>query len=147
VRTFNAPFCRLLACDKLSDIRKERDYYADQKMGQQAPALGSHSTNGTRSVYPSRRRISCPGSAQGPTATGESIQYINVTVNPPAGAHTSAYDNSVYAANAKSWRSPFKFTYRLRNSNAPIINADNYAQADEAAAAIAVLPRSLSRWC
>ncbi len=68
--------------------------------------------------------------AQGPTATGESIQYVNVTVNPPAGAQTSAYDNSAYAANAKNWRSPFKFTYKLRNSNAPIISADNYAQAD-----------------
>ncbi len=67
--------------------------------------------------------------AQGPTATGESIQYVNVTVNPPAGAQTSTYDNSVYAASATSWHSPFKFTYKLRNSNAPIIAADNYAQA------------------
>ena len=60
--------------------------------------------------------------AQGPTATGESIQYVNVTVNPPAGAQTSTYDNSVYAANATNWHSPFKFTYKLRNSNAPIIS-------------------------
>jgi hypothetical protein len=68
--------------------------------------------------------------AQGPTATGESIQYVNVTVNPPAGTQTSTYDNSVYAASATSWHSPFKFTYKLRNSSAPIIAADNYAQAD-----------------
>ena len=68
--------------------------------------------------------------AQGPTATGESIQYVNVTVNPPAGAQTSAYDNSVYATSTRNGRSPFEFTYKLRNSNAPIITASNYAQAD-----------------
>ena len=68
--------------------------------------------------------------AQGPTAAGESIQYVNVTVNPPAGTQTTTYDNSVYVANASNSRSPFKFTYKLRNSNAPIITADNYAEAD-----------------
>jgi hypothetical protein len=66
----------------------------------------------------------------GPTATGESIQYINVNVNPPTGTQTATFSNSEYATNSANWRSPFDFKYKLWNSQAPLITANNYAEAD-----------------
>jgi hypothetical protein len=66
----------------------------------------------------------------GPTANSESIQYIGVNVNPPAGTQTATYDNSEVAKDSANWRSPFEFKYRLWNSQAPVITADNYAEAD-----------------
>jgi hypothetical protein len=68
--------------------------------------------------------------AQGPTASGESIQYVNVNVNPPSGTQTSDYDNSLYVTSGKNGRAPFDVKYRLWNSDAPIVTADNYAEAD-----------------
>jgi hypothetical protein len=68
--------------------------------------------------------------AQGPSATGESIQYINVTVHPSAGTQTSEYDNSAYVKDTRNGHTPFQFRYKLWNSTAPIVTADNYAEAD-----------------
>jgi hypothetical protein len=67
--------------------------------------------------------------AQGPTATGESIQYVNVNVNPPSGTRASDYDNSVSLTSGKNGHALFDVKYRLWDSNAPIVTADNYAQA------------------
>jgi hypothetical protein len=58
------------------------------------------------------------------------VQYINVTVNPPAGTQTATYNNSETATNSSNWRAPFDFKYKLWNSNAPLITANNYAEAD-----------------
>jgi len=77
--------------------------------------------------------LAVPGvaSAQnGPTATANSIQYVGVTVNPPSGAQTAEYDTSVYAASAHDGRRPFKFDFKLSATNAPLVTANNYAQAD-----------------
>jgi hypothetical protein len=77
--------------------------------------------------------LAVPGvaSAQnGPTATANSIQYVGVTVNPPSGTQTAEYDTSVYAATTHDRRTPFKFDFKLSTTNAPLVTANNYAQAD-----------------
>ena len=66
----------------------------------------------------------------GPTASAESIQYVNVAVNPPSGTQTENYDNLAYESSSANGRTPFKFSYKLWDTSAPIISADNYAEAD-----------------
>jgi archaellin len=66
----------------------------------------------------------------GPTANANSIQYVSVTVNPPSGAQTAEYDNSVYAASAHNRRAPFKFSFNLAVTSAPLVTANNDAEAD-----------------
>jgi hypothetical protein len=66
----------------------------------------------------------------GPTATSNSIQYVSVTVNPPSGTQTAEYDNSVSAASAANRRAPFKFDFKLSVTGAPLVTANNYAEAD-----------------
>ena len=68
--------------------------------------------------------------APAPTATGESIQYVNVTVNPPAGTQTAEYDNSIKVTDTKNGKTPFTLKYKLSNSKAPLVTANNYAEAD-----------------
>jgi hypothetical protein len=65
-----------------------------------------------------------------PQATGESIQYINVNVNPPSGTQTATYDTSLTEKNSTNGHSPFAFKYKLWNSDVPLITATNYAEAD-----------------
>jgi hypothetical protein len=77
--------------------------------------------------------VPAAASAATPTATGESIQYVNVTVNPPAGTQTAQYSNSVTSDNTKNGRSPFAFKYRLWNSKAPLVTATNNAEASVSA--------------
>jgi hypothetical protein len=73
-----------------------------------------------------------PGAASangGPVANANSIQYVSVTVNPPSGAQTAEYDNSVYAASAHNRRAPFKFSFNLAVSRAPQVTAHKLAEA------------------
>ena len=77
--------------------------------------------------------LAVPGVASartGPTATANSIQYVGVTVNPPSGTRTAEFDTSVYAATAHDRSKPFKFDFRLSSTSAPLVTANNYAQAD-----------------
>jgi hypothetical protein len=69
-------------------------------------------------------------SASGPSATAEATQYIYATVNPPGGTQAAEYDNSAYATSAYNWQRPFKFDFKLRVSNASLVTAKNYAEAD-----------------
>jgi archaellin len=66
----------------------------------------------------------------GTTANANSIQYVSVTVNPPSGTEAAEYDNSAYAAYAHNRRAPFKFNFNLAVTSAPLITANNYAEAD-----------------
>ncbi|MGH9122373.1 MAG: hypothetical protein ACRDYC_10580 [Acidimicrobiales bacterium] len=68
--------------------------------------------------------------AGGPSATSNSIQFVGVTVNPPSGSQSAEFDNSVSAATAANRRAPFKFDFRLSVTGAPLVTANNYAQAD-----------------
>lgn len=66
----------------------------------------------------------------GPSATSNSIQFVGVTVNPPSGSQSAEFDNSVSAATAANRRAPFKFDFRLSVTGAPLVTANNYAEAD-----------------
>lgn len=66
----------------------------------------------------------------GPGAAAESIQYVNVAVNPPTGTQAVYDDNFADASSATNGYTPFRFAYKLWNTDAPIVNADNYAEAD-----------------
>ena len=68
--------------------------------------------------------------AGGPSATSNSIQFVGVTVNPPSGSQSAEFDNSVSAATAANRRAPFKFDFRLSVTGAPLVTANNYAEAD-----------------
>ena len=77
--------------------------------------------------------LAIPGAAAagvGPTATSNSIQYVGVTVNPPSGTQTAEFDNSVNAASAANRSAPFKFDFKLAVTSAPLVTANNYAEAD-----------------
>jgi hypothetical protein len=77
--------------------------------------------------------LAIPGAASadvGPTATSNSIQFVGVTVNPPSGSQTAEYDNSAYAASAANRRAPFKFDFKLATTSAPLVIANNDAEAD-----------------
>jgi hypothetical protein len=63
-------------------------------------------------------------------ATANSIQYVSVTVNPPSGTQSAEYDNSAYATSALNRLAPFKFDFRLAATSAPLVSANNYAEAD-----------------
>jgi hypothetical protein len=65
----------------------------------------------------------------GPTATSNSIQYVSVTVHPPSGSQTAEFDNSVSAASAADRRAPFNFDFKLAVTGAPLVDANNYAEA------------------
>jgi archaellin len=66
----------------------------------------------------------------GPSATSNSIQFVGVTVNPPSGSQSAEFDNSATAATAANRRAPFKFDFRLSVTGAPLVTANNYAEAD-----------------
>ena len=77
--------------------------------------------------------LAIPGTASAgnvPTASSNSIQYVNVTVNPPSGGQNAEYDNSVYSTSANNRRTPFKFNFKLAVTSAPMVTATNYAEAD-----------------
>lgn len=77
--------------------------------------------------------LAVPGlasAAEGPIATANSIQYVGVTVNPPSGTQTAEFDNSVSAATSQNRRAPFNFDFKLQGTSAPLVTANNYAQAD-----------------
>lgn len=66
---------------------------------------------------------------EGPTAAANSIQYINVAINPPAGIQTAESDNSVLST-VTGYGHPFKIGFRFWQSNAPLVTVTNYAEAD-----------------
>src|ERR1700761_8457480 len=74
--------------------------------------------------------FSAAASASPPQATGESIQYINVNVNPPSGTQTATYPTSLTVQNSANGHSPFEVKYKLWNSKVPLITATNSAEAD-----------------
>ena len=77
--------------------------------------------------------LAIPGAASadvGPTATSNSIQFVGVTVNPPSGTQTAEFDNSASAASAANRRAPFKFEFKLSVTGAPLVTANNDAEAD-----------------
>src|SRR5579859_3389446 len=77
--------------------------------------------------------LAVPGlasAAEGPIAAANSIQYVGVTVNPPSGNQTAEFDNSVSAATSQNRRAPFNFDFKMPATSAPIVTANNYAQAD-----------------
>lgn len=77
--------------------------------------------------------LAIPGVASadgGPSAAANSIQYIGVTTNPSWDTQATEYDNSVYAASDDDWRTPFKFEFKVAATDAPLVTADNNAEAD-----------------
>ncbi len=77
--------------------------------------------------------LAIPGVASadgGPSAAANSIQYIGVTAIPSWDTEAAVYDNSVYATSEDDWRTPFKFDFKVAQTDAALITADNYAEAD-----------------
>jgi archaellin len=76
--------------------------------------------------------LAIPGAASanvGPTADSNSIQYVNVNINPPSGSQTADYENSATAASANNRRTPFEFDFKLGSTSAPLVTANNSAEA------------------
>jgi archaellin len=66
----------------------------------------------------------------GPTATSNSIQYVGVNINPPSGSQSADYENQAIAASANNRRAPFKYEFDLDSTSAPLVTANNSAEAD-----------------
>jgi archaellin len=99
------------------------------KIGAKAPWVRWGSVAALAMAVP----LGIPGAASanvGPTANSNSIQYVNVNINPSSGGQAADYENSATAASANNRRTPFDYEFKLGATSAPLVTANNSAEAN-----------------